>query len=75
MARPHDQQSYDEMMGLLRTSLYEFGDIEILSNRTGLSKAALYNLRSGRTKWPRWNTIETLMGPLNLRFTLTKYKP
>ena len=57
-------------MGILRDALYSFGDMERLANRTGLSKSCLNNIRSGRTKWPRWNTIETLMIPLNLRLTL-----
>ena len=60
-------------MGILRDALYSFEDMERLANRTGLSKSCLNNIRSGRTKWPRWNTIETLMIPLNLRLTLKQY--
>lgn len=67
------QQSYDEIMGVLRDALYRYGDSYALAKRTGLSQSCINNIKSGRTKWPRWNAIETLMIPLNLRLTLRQY--
>lgn len=67
------QQSRDEIMGIIRDALYRFGDMQMLAIRTGLSKSCLHNIRSGRTIWPRWNTLETIMIPLNLRLTLRQY--
>lgn len=68
-----DQQTREEMMNLMRDALYDFGDMELLSNRTGLSMGTLYAIRRGKTKWPRWTTFETLMEPLGLRLELRRY--
>lgn len=68
-----DQQTYDEIMGVLRDALDAFDDTYRLSRRTGLSQSCINNIRRGKTKWPRWNTIEVLMIPLNLRLSLRQY--
>lgn len=68
-----EQQSRDEIMGIIRDALDEFGDMQMLANRTGLSKSCLQNIRRGKTQWPRWNTLETIMIPLKLRLTMRKY--
>ena len=67
------QQSRDEIMGIVRTALYRFEDMQMLANRTGLSKSCLQNIKSGKTQWPRWNTLETIMIPLHLRLTMKQY--
>lgn len=67
------QQTREEIMGLVRDALYEYGDIPSLSISINMSSAALYKLRNGTTKWPRWNTLEKLMAPLKLRLEMSRY--
>lgn len=48
-----------ELVEALRKDLYGV-DVEMIANRVGLSKSAIYAIRSGRTKWPRETTMLTL---------------
>ena len=73
MSQIPQQQSRDEIMEIIRTALYRFGDMEMLANRTGLSKSCLQNIRRGKTVWPRWNTLETIMIPLKIRLSARQY--
>lgn len=68
-----EQQTRDEIMGIIRSALDRFGDMQMLANRTGLSRSCLQNIRSGKTLWPRWNTLETIMIPLHLRLTMRQH--
>lgn len=68
-----DQQSREEIMGIIIDALNRFGDMEMLANRTGLSKGCLQNIRKGKTAWPRWTTLETIMIPLKIRLTARQY--
>ena len=68
-----EQQSREEIMGIIRAVLDTFGDMEMFANRTGLSKACLQRIRSGKTLWPRWTTLETIMIPLRIRLTARQY--
>ena len=68
-----DQQSREEIMGIIIDGLNRFGDMEMLANRTGLSKGCLQNIRRGKTAWPRWNTLETIMIPLKIRLSARQY--
>lgn len=68
-----EQQSREEIMGIIRVALDKFGDMEMLANRTGLSKRCLQRIRSGKTLWPRWPTLETIMIPLKIRLTVRQY--
>ena len=68
-----DQQSREEIMGVIIDALNRFGDMQMLSNRTGLSKGCLQNIRRGKTTWPRWTTLETIMIPLKIRLTVRQY--
>lgn len=68
-----DQQSREEIMAIIIDGLNRFGDMEMLANRTGLSKSCLQNIRRGKTMWPRWNTLETIMIPLKIRLTARQY--
>lgn len=68
-----EQQSREEIMGIIRAALDTFGDMEMFANRTGLSKACLQRIRSGKTLWPRWTTLETIMIPLRIRLTVRQY--
>ena len=68
-----DQQSREEIMGIIIDGLNRFGDMEMLANRTGLSKGCLQNIRKGKTVWPRWNTLETIMIPLKIRLSARQY--
>ena len=68
-----EQQSREEIMGIIRAALDQFGDMEMLANRTGLSKGCLQRIRSGKTMWPRWPTLETIMIPLKIRLTVRQY--
>lgn len=68
-----EQQSREEIMGIIRAALDQFGDMEMLANRTGLSKGCLQNIRRGKTLWPRWPTLEIIMIPLKIRLTVRQY--
>ena len=68
-----EQQSREEIMGIIRAALDQFGDMEMLANRTGLSKGCLQSIRRGKTLWPRWTTFETIMIPLRIRLTVKQY--
>ena len=68
-----EQQSREEIMGIIRAALDQFGDMEMFANRTGLSKGCLQNIRRGKTLWPRWTTLETIMIPLRIRLTARQY--
>ena len=57
-------------MQTVRDAMYAFGDIELLSIRTGISKSALHAIRSGRTQWPRWVTLYSLMAVLGLELSI-----
>ena len=56
-----DQQTREQIMSIIIDALNRFGDMELLANRCGLSKGCLQNIRRGKTLWPRWNTLETIM--------------
>lgn len=68
-----DQQSREEIMAIIIDGLNRFEDMEMLANRTGLSRSCLQNIRKGKTMWPRWNTLETIMIPLKIRLTARQY--
>ena len=68
-----DQQSREEIMDIIIDGLNRFGDMEMLANRTGLSKSCLQKIRRGKTAWPRWNTLETIMIPLKIRLSARQY--
>ena len=68
-----DQQSREEIMDIIIDGLNRFEDMQMLANRTGLSKSCLQNIRRGKTIWPRWNTLETIMIPLKIRLTARQY--
>jgi DNA-binding phage protein len=68
-------QTAHEFMSLVRDALYEYGDMKRLSNHTDISVNCLYAIRSGRTKWPRWTTLQLMMKPLGLELTLRRIAP
>ena len=68
-----DQQSREEIMDIIIDGLNRFEDMQMLANRTGLSKSCLQNIRRGKTVWPRWNTLETIMIPLKIRLSARQY--
>lgn len=68
-----DQQSREEIMDIIIDGLNRFEDMQMLANRTGLSKSCLQNIRRGKTIWPRWNTLETIMIPLKIRLSARQY--
>jgi DNA-binding Xre family transcriptional regulator len=61
----------EEIMKILRDAIWDHGDPQLLANRVGLSLSCVNNLRSGKTKWPRPDTMFSLCSALNLRLTLT----
>lgn len=65
-------QTAYEFMSDVRSALYEYSDMVMLANRTGLSEGTLYAIRSGRTQWPRWTTLQRLLTPLGLEITLKR---
>ena len=67
-----EQQSREEIMAVFQDALHDFGDMKMLSVRCGISRSALDNIRSGRTKWPRLVTLETLMVVLHIRMLVQR---
>lgn len=45
-----------------------------LARRTGLSASCLYNLKNGKTKWPRGVTMDCVTQILGLELKLVKRK-
>ena len=74
MSKIPEQQTREEIMSVFRDALYAYGDMYTLSKFTGLSRGCLEKIRSGKTMWPRWNTLETLMIPLRIRMHVKQYK-
>jgi DNA-binding phage protein len=62
-------------MNVIRDSLYAHGDMIELAQEVGLSASTLFAIRSGRTKWPRHNTIFSLINALGLEMVLQKRRP
>jgi hypothetical protein len=60
-----------EAMQIIRDALHG-EDLVILSVKTGLSLSTLYNLRGGRTKWPREHTLFVVCYYLGLQWYLKK---
>jgi DNA-binding XRE family transcriptional regulator len=46
----------DEAMNLLRLDMHNM-DAGLLATRIGVSVSCIYAIRSGRTKWPRHETM------------------
>lgn len=67
------QQSREEILEIFREAMRDHGNVRVLANYTGLSTGCLYRIRSGKTKWPQWVTIETLMVALRIRMVVQKY--
>lgn len=61
----------EALMEVVSRDLYEW-DVEMLANRVGVSKSALYAIRSGRTRWPRHATLLTLIHVLGYSLWLEK---
>lgn len=59
------------LMEVLRRDLYSW-DLVALANRVGVSKSALYAIRSGRTRWPRQETLLTLVHVLGYELWLER---
>jgi hypothetical protein len=64
----------EEIMNLVRDKLYEYGDPKILAEVSGLNVGTIYAIRSGRTVWPRPNTLFTLLPLLGLKFELVEVR-
>lgn len=62
----------EEAMNVVRDALYAFGDMQMLANRTGISRSCLEAIRSGRTKWPRPGTLFTILTPLGLSLHIVR---
>lgn len=72
---PHEEiadQHRADIMDVVRTALYDHGDMGLLAVRVGRSVSCLNAIRSGRTRWPRWDTLFTLLTPLKLELTIRK---
>lgn len=61
-----------EIMQEVRDALYEYGDLEGLAERVGRSARCLYAIRGGYTRWPRWETLFSLMEPLGLKLVVMR---
>ena len=63
-----------EVMDEVRAALYEYGDMEELAGITGKSTGCLYAIRSGRTRWPRWDTLFQIMPHIGLALTVRRIR-
>lgn len=61
----------ETLMGLVQRDLWSW-DLEMLANRIGVSKSALYAIRAGRTKWPRHGTLFALIHVLGYELWLVR---
>lgn len=57
-------------MQIVRDALYAFGDMKLLSIKTGISKSSLYAIRSGQIRWPRKFTMHSLTEVLGLELSM-----
>ena len=55
-----------EIMVEVRKALYDYGDLNPLAEQIGRSVGCLYSIRSGYTRWPRWDTLFALLPGLDL---------
>lgn len=63
---------YEVIMATLREAIIAFGDNYRLAKRVGVSRGTIDKIVSGRTKWPRPETMFALLVVLNLRMVLVR---
>ena len=61
-----------ELMQTLRDAIYDYDDLRHLATMTGRSLSCLHSIRSGRTKWPRWDTIFPIAMECDLKMKLVE---
>jgi hypothetical protein len=61
-----------EIMDEVRWALYDYGDLKPLAKAIGRSPRCLYALRSGQTRWPRWDTLFALLPHLGLELRVMR---
>ena len=71
--KPKSYQIDEHVMNDIRLRLYYY-DAKFIAEKTGLSLAAIYHTRSGRTKWPRSHTFFALIKFLDLEMHLYDVK-
>lgn len=59
----------EEVMNDIRLKLYPY-EVKEVAEACGLSTATIYSIRSGRTKWPRPNTLFAILAFLDIEFRL-----
>lgn len=64
-------KSGEQAMQIVRDNMHMV-DIKLLSRRVNISTSTLYNIRNGRTKWPREYTLFALCVDLDLEWHLRK---
>jgi transcriptional regulator with XRE-family HTH domain len=60
-----------QMMDAVRLAL-DGEPVDTLATRTGLSKSTIYNIRRGKTRWPRDYTLFALTLDLGLEVQITR---
>lgn len=66
-----------EIMDRVRRALYDVGgpdDVALLAQEVGKSVSCLYLIRSGRARWPRWDTLFALLPHLGLTLKVVKVR-
>lgn len=63
----------EDVMNVLRVELYKF-DPQELADTMGVSRSCVYAIRSGRTKWPRGETMFRMLEALDVEIRLYAVK-
>lgn len=61
-----------QIMDVVRHALYDYGDLDPLAIKIGRSHTCLYAIRRGKTRWPRWDTLLSLLPHLGLELTVQR---
>lgn len=65
-------EDYEVIMVTLREAIIGFGDNYRLAKRVGVSRGTIERIVSGRTRWPRPETMFALLVVLDLRMVLVR---
>lgn len=61
------------LMHEVRSEMYKY-EPWWLAGVTGVSLSTVYAIRSGRTKWPRWNTLLPLLRAMRMEITVRRIR-
>lgn len=67
--RPKAYKIDEHVMNDLRLRMYDY-DVQDMMDATGLSRGCIYNIRNGKTKWPRGATFFAVLRLLEIEMHL-----